>query len=128
MFPYEWTNMVKNYLVISYKRTYGKRYLFSNPLCSNHRLGLPILHYYKIMVIYHYPFFVVITLFFYCIIFINDCIYIWTGSPVKYLFMVLHVIQKNWVNNNYPDSLNVMVNYQYHGKTGQLPGNSHLWF
>ena len=42
---------------------------------------LPVLHYHKIMVIYLYPFLVVITQLFSWIIFINDCICILTGSP-----------------------------------------------
>ena len=47
-----------------------------------HRWELPVLHYQKIMVIYPFPFLVVITQLFSCIIFINGCIYILTGSPV----------------------------------------------
>ena len=47
----------------------------------HHRWDLPVLHYHEIMVIYPYPFLVVITQLFSCIIFINDCIYILTGSP-----------------------------------------------
>ena len=39
-----------------------------------HRWDLPVLHYHKIMVIYPYPFFVVITQLFSCIILINGCI------------------------------------------------------
>ena len=49
---------------------------------SSHRWDLPVLHYHEIMVIYFYPFLVVITLLFSWIIFINDCICILTGSPV----------------------------------------------
>ena len=30
-------------------------------------------------------------------------------------------------NDNYPNSLNVMVNYHYRGKIGKLTGNSRLW-
>ena len=37
-----------------------------------HRWDLPVLHYHKIMVIYPYPFLVVIIKLFSCIIFIND--------------------------------------------------------
>ena len=81
-----------------------------------HRWGLPVLHYHEIMVIYHYPFFEVITQLFSCIIFINDCIYILTVSPGYYLFMIVYVIQKIGGNENSPDSLNVMVNYHYPGK------------
>ena len=44
-------------------------------LCT-HRWDLPVIHYHKIMVIYPYPFFVVISQLFSWIIFINDCIYI----------------------------------------------------
>ena len=44
----------------------------------------------------------------------NDCICILTGSPVNYLFVIIFIIQKTGDNNNSPDSLNVMVNYQYH--------------
>ena len=47
-----------------------------------HIWELPVYHYHEIMVIYTYPFLVVITLLFSCIIFINDCICILTGSPV----------------------------------------------
>ena len=45
-----------------------------------HRWGLPVLRYHEIMVIYPYPFVVVITQLFSWIIFINDCICILTGS------------------------------------------------
>ena len=48
---------------------------------DRHRWDLPVLHYHKIMVIYPYPFLVVITQLFSCTIFINDCICILTGSP-----------------------------------------------
>ena len=48
---------------------------------STHRWELPVIHYHKIMVIYHYPFVVVIIQFFSWIILINDCICILTGSP-----------------------------------------------
>ena len=51
------------------------------PSCLGHRWELYVLHYNEIMVIYPYPFLVVINLFFYWIIFINDCICIWNGSP-----------------------------------------------
>ena len=45
-----------------------------------HRWDLPVLHYHKMMVIYPYPFLVIITLLFSCIIFVNDFICILTGS------------------------------------------------
>ena len=61
-----------------------------------HRWEWPISRYHKIMVTYPYPFFVVINLLFSCIIFINDCICILTGSPIKYLFMMVYVIKNNW--------------------------------
>ena len=47
-----------------------------------HIWKLPVLHYWKIMAIYPYPFLVVINQFFSCIIFIKGCISIWAGSPV----------------------------------------------
>ena len=37
--------------------------------------------------------------------------------------MILYVIQKCVGSDNSPDSLNVMVNYHYYGKTGKLPSN-----
>ena len=46
-----------------------------------HRWDLPVLRYHEIMVIYPYPFLVVITLLLSWIIFINDFICILTGSP-----------------------------------------------
>ena len=46
-----------------------------------HRWHLPVLHYNKIMVIYPYPFLLVITQLFSWIIFINYCIRILTGPP-----------------------------------------------
>ena len=69
------------------------------------------------MVIYPYPFLVVITQLFSNIIFINDCVCILTGSPGYYLFMIVYLIPKNGGNENSPDSLNVMVNYHYHGES-----------
>ena len=50
------------------------------------------------------------------IIFINDCVFILTGSPGYYFFMILHVIQKIGDNDISPNSLNVMVNYHCHGE------------
>ena len=47
---------------------------------------------------------------------IHDCICILTGSPESYLFMIEYFIQEIGGNNNSPDSLNVMVNYHYHGE------------
>ena len=47
---------------------------------GEHRWDLPVLHYHKIMVIYPYPFLVVINQLFSWIIFINDCISILIGS------------------------------------------------
>ena len=52
----------------------------SHPL-RHHRWDFPVLRYHKIMVIYLYPFLVVITQLFSWMIFINDCIRILTGSP-----------------------------------------------
>ena len=46
-----------------------------------HRWELPVIHYHKILVIYPYPFWVVITLLFSWIIFINNYICILTDSP-----------------------------------------------
>ena len=45
-----------------------------------HIWELPFLHYHGIMVIYHYPFLVVMTQLFSGIIYINDCICILTVS------------------------------------------------
>ena len=59
-----------------------------------HRWDLTVLRYHEIMVIYPYPFLVVITQFFSCIIFINDCICILTGSPGSYILMIIYVILK----------------------------------
>ena len=58
----------------------------------HHRWDLPVLRYHKIMVIYPYPFLVVITQLFSWITFINDCICILTGSPGSYLLMIIYVI------------------------------------
>ena len=46
-----------------------------------HKWDLPVLHYHEIMVIFPHHFLVVITQFFYWMIFINGCICILTGSP-----------------------------------------------
>ena len=81
-----------------------------------HRWELSVLHYHEIMVIYPYPFLVVITQLFSCIVFINDFICILTGSPGSYLFMIIYVIQEIGDNENSPYSLNVMVNYHYHSE------------
>ena len=59
------------------------------------------------------PFLVVITLLFTSIIFINNCICILTGSPVKY-FHDRICYTKIGGNENYPSYLNIMVNYHYH--------------
>ena len=42
--------------------------------------------------------------------------------------MIVYVIQEIGGDENSPDYLNMMINYHYHGETGQLPGNSHLWY
>ena len=54
----------------------------TNPMGVVYRWELPVSYYHKIIVIYPYPFLVVINLFFSWIIFINDYICILTGSPV----------------------------------------------
>ena len=82
---------------------------------DEHRRELPVLHYHKIMAIYPYPFLVVIIHLLSWIKIINSCICILTGSP-EYFFMIVYVIQKIGGNKNCPNSLNVMVNYHYHGK------------
>ena len=66
--------------------------MFTRPL--QHRWDLPVLRYHKIMVIYPYPFLVVITKLFSCIICINDCICILAGSPRYYILMIIYVILK----------------------------------
>ena len=48
---------------------------------EGHRRELTVICYPILMVIYPYPFLVVITQLFSSIIIINDCIYILTGSP-----------------------------------------------
>ena len=50
------------------------------------------------------------------IIFINDCIFILNGLPGSYVFVIVYVIQKIGGIKNSPNSLNVMVNYHYHGE------------
>ena len=50
-------------------------------ITTNHRGELPVFYYHKIMVMYPYPFVVLITLLLSWIIFINDFICIWTDSP-----------------------------------------------
>ena len=47
---------------------------------AEHKRELPVLHYHKIMVIYPYPFLVVIDQFLSWIIFMNNRICILTGS------------------------------------------------
>ena len=59
---------------------------------GSHRWDLPVLHYHEILVIYPYHFLVVINQLFSCIIFINDCICILTGSPEYYILMIIYVI------------------------------------
>ena len=71
------------------------------------------------MVIYPNPFLVEITQLFSWIIFIKDCIYIY------YFLIIVYIIQNIGGNENSPNSINVMVNYHYHGEnrliTRQLP-------
>ena len=55
--------------------------IMENSIGVGHRWDLPVLRYHEIMVIYPYPFLVVITQLFSCIIFIHYCICILTGSP-----------------------------------------------
>ena len=83
---------------------------------ARHIWELPVLCYHEIMVMYPYPFLVLSTQLFSCIIFINDYINILTVSPGSYLFMIVYVIQKIRGNENSPDSLTIMVNYHYHDK------------
>ena len=54
-------NDVKLWVIISDQSAFEKRLL----LCAKNGWELPILHYHEIMVIYPYPFLVVITQFFY---------------------------------------------------------------
>ena len=91
--------------------------------------NLSVLCYHTIMVIYPYPFFVVITQFFSWIILINDCICILTGSPGQYVLMNVYVIRKNWGETK------ILQFYQRNGrfplsrrKQGNYPGsNYHIW-
>ena len=55
--------------------------LISYRVPPDRRWELPVLYHHEIMVIYPYPFWVVITQLFSWIILINDCICILTGSP-----------------------------------------------
>ena len=87
----------------------------NDPHYGGHTWKLTVLHYNKIMLIYLYPFLLVITQFFTCIICIIDCICILTGSPGYYFFMIVYVIRKIESNKNSPNYLNVMVIYHYHG-------------
>ena len=89
---------------------------------TNHRGGglhiwdLPVLRYHKIMVIYPYPFLVVITQLFSYIIFINNLyMYINWFTRINIL-MIIYVILNNGGNENSPYFLNVMVNYHYHSE------------
>ena len=61
----------------------------------NHRWELPVLHYQEIMVIYPFTFLVVITQFFSCIIFINDCIYIKWSTWIIFIHYRIYYT-KNW--------------------------------
>ena len=89
---------------------------FSGRLSLQHIWELPVLHNHKIMVIYPYPFFMVINQLFYWILFICYCICILTGSPVYYLFIFVYVIQEIGGKDNSPYYLNVIVNCHYHGR------------
>ena len=42
-------------------------------------------------------------------------------------FMIIYVIQKIGGKENSPDSLNIMVNYHYHGENRVITRYSHLW-
>ena len=112
------------YLCNGWTQTLLPSYLAQSAL--QHGWGLPVLYYHKIMAIYPYSFLVVITLLSSCIIFINGYICILTGLPGLKQFIIVYVIQKIEGNDNSPNSLNVMVNYQYHKKTGKLLGNPHI--
>ena len=57
------------------------KYQHKNTTRPQHVWEQPVLHYNKVMVIYPYPFLVVLTQFFPWIIFINGCICILTGPP-----------------------------------------------
>ena len=40
--------------------------------------------------------------------------------------MIIYIIQKTGGNNNSPNSLNVMVNYHYHGGNRVITSNYHI--
>ena len=75
----------------------------------------PVLCYHKTMVIYPYPFLVVINQILSWTIFNNDCICILTGSPEN-IFMIVYVIWKIGDNKNDPNSINAKVNCHDHGE------------
>ena len=68
------------------------------------------------MGMYPYPFSVVLDHFLLWIIFINDCICILNGSPGFFFSIIVYVIQKIGGNENSPISLNIIINYHYHGE------------
>ena len=112
--------MLNNHSAYKYENPYKGPFVMTHfctngPVTSQHIWKLPVLHYHKIMVIYPYPFLLAITQLFYWIIFINGCIRILTGSP-GFFFMIVYVMRKIGGNENYPNSLNVMISYHYHGK------------
>ena len=89
----------------------------------SHRWELIVLHYHKILVIYPYPFVVVITRLLSWIIFINYCICILTCSSRSYFLMIVYGIRKIRGNENSPNYRNAMVNYYYHGENRLITQN-----
>ena len=81
---------------------------------DKHRWDLPVLSYHEIMVIYPYPFLVVIIQLFSWIIFLMTVYENWFICIIYINDHIFYI--KNGGNKNAPDSLNVMVNYHYHSE------------
>ena len=83
------------------------------PSCVNHGWELSVIHYHGIIVIYPYPFLVIITQFFSWIIFINDCICVLTGLTGWYFLAHIYYTKNHglWEFSNF---LKVMLDYHNH--------------
>ena len=83
---------------------------------GRHRWEIPLLCYRKIMIISLTLFLVLMTRLLSCIIVIND-LYVHYLVHLDDIYSRSYMLYKtNSVNNKSPDSLNVMVNYHYHGE------------
>ena len=106
LYPRRWENINSTFKCASIKRLLPRSSI-QYPTGLNitqkyHRREFPVIHYHEIMLIYYYPFLVVITQLLSWIIFVNIRICILTGPHGYIFFVIVYVKWKIGGNKNSP--------------------------